>query len=140
MQETQVRSLVWEDPLEKGMATYSGIPDWRIPWTEEPGRLQCIGSQRVTLSHKDSFQERFFIKTGLDTWADIPGHLPVILVATGQALWVFGLGQECSRHFQSSPQTLRRNGSEALLRTLGATQSQRLQRGSGIPQGAKPTS
>ena len=37
MQETQVRSLGWEDPLEKGIATHSSIPAWRIPWTEEPG-------------------------------------------------------------------------------------------------------
>ena len=36
-----------EDPLEKGMATYSNIPAWRIPWTEEPGRLQSMGSQRI---------------------------------------------------------------------------------------------
>ena len=47
MQETQVQSLGWEDPLEKGMATYSSILAWRIPWTEEPGELQSIGSQRV---------------------------------------------------------------------------------------------
>ena len=47
MQETQVRSLGWEDPLEKGMATYSRILAWRIPWTEEPGGLQSLGSQRV---------------------------------------------------------------------------------------------
>ena len=40
MPETQVRSLGWEDPLEKGMATHSSILAWRIPWTEEPGRLQ----------------------------------------------------------------------------------------------------
>ena len=39
-QETWVRSLVLEDPLEKGMATHSSILAWRIPWTEEPGRLQ----------------------------------------------------------------------------------------------------
>ena len=39
MQETQLRSLVWEDPLEKGMATHSSILAWEIPWTEEPGRL-----------------------------------------------------------------------------------------------------
>ena len=37
----------WEDPLEEGMATYSGILAWRIPWTEEPGGLQSMGSQRV---------------------------------------------------------------------------------------------
>ena len=43
----QVRSLGQEDPLEKGMATHSSILAWRIPWTEEPGRLQSIGLQRV---------------------------------------------------------------------------------------------
>ena len=47
MQETQVRSLSWEDPLEKKMATHSSILAWRIPWREEPGRLQSMGSQRV---------------------------------------------------------------------------------------------
>ena len=47
MQETQVRSLGWEDPLEKGMATYSSILEWRIPWTEESIGLQSMGSQRV---------------------------------------------------------------------------------------------
>ena len=45
--ETQVRSLGWDDPLEKEMATHSSILAWRIPWTEEPGRLQSMGSQRV---------------------------------------------------------------------------------------------
>ena len=47
MQETGVRSLGWEDPLEKGMATYSSVLAWRIPWTEETGGLQSMGSQRV---------------------------------------------------------------------------------------------
>ena len=47
MQETQVQSLGVEDPLEKGMTTYSSIGAWRITWTEEPGRLQSRGSQRV---------------------------------------------------------------------------------------------
>ena len=47
MWETQVQSLDWEDPLEKEMATYSSILAWRIPWIEEPGRLQSTGSQRV---------------------------------------------------------------------------------------------
>ena len=46
-QETQVQSLGWEDPLEKGMATHSSILAWRIPWTEEPGGLQSMGTQRV---------------------------------------------------------------------------------------------
>ena len=48
MQETQVQSLGWEDPLEKEMSTHSSIFAWRIPWTEEPGRLQSIGSQSWT--------------------------------------------------------------------------------------------
>ena len=46
MQETQLRSLGWEDPLEKEMATHSSILAWKIPWME-PGRLQSMGSQRV---------------------------------------------------------------------------------------------
>ena len=47
MQETWVPSLGLEDPLEKGMATHSSILVWRIPGTEEPGRLQSMGSQRI---------------------------------------------------------------------------------------------
>ena len=47
MQEMQVRSLGWEDPLEKEMATHSSIIAWRIPWTEEPSKLQSMGSQGV---------------------------------------------------------------------------------------------
>ena len=43
MQETWVQSLGWEDPLEKRMATHSNVLDWRIPWTEEPGKLQSMG-------------------------------------------------------------------------------------------------
>ena len=47
MRETWVRSLGWEDPLEKEMVTHSGTLVWKISWTEEPGRLQPMGSQRV---------------------------------------------------------------------------------------------
>ena len=47
MQEAWVQSLGQKDPLEKGMATHSSILAWRIPWTEEPGGLQSIGSQRI---------------------------------------------------------------------------------------------
>ena len=47
MQEIWICPLVQEDPLEKGMATHSSVLPWRIPWTEEPGRLQAMGSQRV---------------------------------------------------------------------------------------------
>ena len=47
MQETQVRSLGQDNPLEKEMATHSSILAWKIPWSEEPDRLQSMGSQRV---------------------------------------------------------------------------------------------
>ena len=47
MQKTWVPSPDWKDPLEEGMATHSDILAWRIPWTEEPGGLQSMGSQRV---------------------------------------------------------------------------------------------
>ena len=47
MWETQIWLLDWEDPLEKGMATHSNSLAWSIPWTEEPGKLQSLGSQRV---------------------------------------------------------------------------------------------
>ena len=47
LQETQVQSLGKEDPLEKEIATYSSIVAWRIPWTEEPGGLQCMGLQEL---------------------------------------------------------------------------------------------
>ena len=47
MQETWVQSLGREDPLEKGIVTHSSILAWRIPWTEEPGRLESMGSQRI---------------------------------------------------------------------------------------------
>ena len=47
MRETRVRSLGWEDPLEKEMTTHSSILAWKMPWTEEPGRLQSMGLQRV---------------------------------------------------------------------------------------------
>ena len=47
MRETWVRSLAWEDPLEKEIATHFSTLVWKIPWMEEPGRLQTMGSQRV---------------------------------------------------------------------------------------------
>ena len=51
MQETLVRFLGREDPLEKEMATHSSILAWRIPWTEEPGRLQSMGSQESNVTY-----------------------------------------------------------------------------------------
>ena len=49
----QVQSLAWEDALEEGMAAHSSILTWRIPWTEEPGGLESMGSQRVRHSCRD---------------------------------------------------------------------------------------
>ena len=53
MEEMQLQSLSWEDPLKEGMATHSSILAWRILWTEEPGRLQSMGLQRVGQGHID---------------------------------------------------------------------------------------
>ena len=53
MLETPVGYVGWEDPLEKEIATYSSVLAWRIPWTEEPGGLHCMGSQRVGRRTKD---------------------------------------------------------------------------------------
>ena len=53
MQETEVQSLGGEDPLKKGMTTHSSVLAWRIPWTEEPGGLQSLGSQRIRHEWRD---------------------------------------------------------------------------------------
>ena len=50
MQETRVQFLGWEDSLEKEMATHSSILAWRIPWAEEPGKLQSMGSQELNMT------------------------------------------------------------------------------------------
>ena len=63
MQETWVWSLGWKDPLEKGMVTYSSILAWGIPWTEEPGRLQSMGSQSQTRLSNKHFHYHFHIYT-----------------------------------------------------------------------------
>ena len=91
MQQTWVWSLGWEDPLEKGMAPDSSILAWRIPWTEEPGRLQSMGSQRAihnwttnmhTLPH---LQKGFLISLSLPFSVECP--LPGALLAShGQVL------------------------------------------------------
>ena len=60
MQVTWVRSLGWEDPLEKEMATYSSILAWKIPWTEEPDRLQSMRSQRVAQDWATSLSFTFY--------------------------------------------------------------------------------
>ena len=63
MQETRVRSLGWEDPLKKEMATHSSILAWRIPWTEEPGGLQSIGSQELDTTEQLSVHKHLHAHT-----------------------------------------------------------------------------
>ena len=65
-QETQVQSLGWEDPLEEKMTTHSSILAWRIPWTEEPGGLQSMGSQSDTT-------ERLRMHGRLRKWKTVTG-------------------------------------------------------------------
>ena len=57
MQERWFLSLAWEDLLEKGMATHSSILAWRLPWTEEPGALQCMGSQESDTAAQLNFHQ-----------------------------------------------------------------------------------
>ena len=63
MQKTRVQSLGLEDPLEKKMVTHSSILAWRIPWTEEPGRLQSTGSQSQTRLSDFTFTEQRYVKS-----------------------------------------------------------------------------
>ena len=67
MQETQVQSLVWEDPLENEMATHSSILAWEIPWMEEPGGLQFMGLQKSWTQLGD------YTATTHDTWETVCG-------------------------------------------------------------------
>ena len=62
MQETQVRSLGWEDPLEKGMATHSIILAWRIPWTEEPGLATVHGISKNQTQLRDEVSVLFMVQ------------------------------------------------------------------------------
>ena len=68
MQETQVRSLGWEDPLEKEMAAHSSILAWKIPWTVEPGRLLSTGSQRVGHDWVTSLHFTWPLICGIKIW------------------------------------------------------------------------
>ena len=67
MRENQVRSLGWEDPLEKGMATHSSPLAWRMPWTEEPGGLQSVGSQGLTRLSDHHFHFLLLLHTRVPT-------------------------------------------------------------------------
>ena len=62
MKEKRVSSLDWEDPIKKRMATHSSILAWKIPWTEEPGRLQSMGWQELNTTERKIFIYLIFIK------------------------------------------------------------------------------
>ena len=101
MQEIQVRSLGGEDLLEKGMSTHSSILVWRIPWAEEPGGLQSIGSQIVR--HAWATDTLFWAPEILDTTAELPSSSLVNLACLNDCspndrhtLQVFGAVSECS--------------------------------------------
>ena len=82
MQETQVQPLGQEDPLVKGMATYSSTTtDWRIPWTEEPSRLQSTGSQRVGHDWVTKHTQYFIISN----WEKIHSSIDNL----GASLWLY---------------------------------------------------
>ena len=82
MQETQVRSLGGEDPLQKGMATHSTILSWRIPWTEEPGGLQFMGSQRFRHNWVTKQQLLWVLGSGffVHTTPPLQEHLPLLIL------------------------------------------------------------
>ena len=68
MQETWVRFLGWEDPLEKEMATHFSILAWKIPWTEEPRRLPSLGSRRVDTAEQLHFTSLYFSAADASVW------------------------------------------------------------------------
>ena len=137
MQEIWVWSLSWEEPLQKEMATRSSILAWRIPWTDEPGRLQSMGSQRVRQDWATNFfffpHLTSYISTGI-----LPSLFPWGLLGTfphpirGRVSW---LGQNrchrmdrISQHCSSQPLSAPRSPAEWVGRlgghsTVGVNQS-----------------
>ena len=76
MQETWVRSLGWEDPLEKELATHSRILVWRIPWMEKPGGLQSTGSRRVTTERLNFHFLSMEVESALCMYMPLPPEAP----------------------------------------------------------------
>ena len=128
MWETRVRSLGWEDPLEKEMATHSSTLAWRIPWTEEPGRLQSMGSQRVGHDWATSLcQCRRCRRPGFNPWVGtIPG------VGNGNPL-VFLPGKIPQTAEPSGPQSIGSRKSQTWLSTQAQQHHQEQINFSNIP-------
>ena len=103
-QETRIRSMAWDDPLEEGTATYSSILSWRIPWTEEPGGLQSIESERVWHDWSDLADMHASLPKGYicytlssqsrdrtlqaDSLLSEPPGKPLALLALEQIIWL----------------------------------------------------
>ena len=114
VQETRVRSLGWEDSLEKEMATHSSILVWKVPWTEETGRLQSMELQRVGCNwarderiKKKKFPETSRRREGHVCWGlaekhmckgNIPNWLPVNLTCTVEAVHSDSVREKGSQH------------------------------------------
>ena len=86
MWETQVRSLGQEDPLEKEMAIHSSTIAWKIPWTEEPGRLQSMGSQRDTTERLHFHFHFHGVRVGVCPGVGLKGWLRCLAQPSGRVL------------------------------------------------------
>ena len=115
MQEAWVRSMGWEDPLEKETAIHSSILAWRIPWTEEPGRLESVGSQESDTTERLHHHHLFSGLGGWDIHATVAGALLSVTCSGGsssveRSTW---LGPEASCHNQSDLGSLTQHSNEA---------------------------
>ena len=98
MRETLVRSLGWEDPLEKEMATHSSILAWKIPWTEELGWLLSMGSKRVghdwatslSLSRSLLVHEKTDVQTFLETTLETKDNVDFLYISDELRFWLLG--------------------------------------------------
>ena len=120
IQETQVWSLGWEDPLAKGTATYSTILAWRIPWTEEPGGLRSMGLQRAgydwaTFTHTCPSQLALLWHFLLGAWADSSWQKTPNMETHVGVLRIYAWGHTCSTH----PLTRAWSGWPSLISSVG---------------------
>ena len=81
VEETRVQSLSWEDPLEKEIATHSSILAWRIPWTEEAGRLQSLGLQESDMAEQLSTAHIFLIDMSIQVLCSFKNCVCLFVVA-----------------------------------------------------------
>ena len=102
MQETWVWSLGWKDPLEKGMTTHSNILAWRIPWTQEPGRLQSMGHKEPDMTERISRTQN---AQGWGLWPWGEAQSPDLLLSPGQCcpIQLFLVVCMCAKSIQLCP-------------------------------------